>query len=96
MIFQPLQQHVVEPGGMHDLADAAIGKAVEQHAGVTAEARQESRVIRKARNKVFDMVGELGVTAADMRQVRIDFADFLCFDRPHRVGVDVLPLHDRP
>lgn len=41
------------------------------------------------------MIGELGVVAADMRQVRCDRAVLLDLHRPHCIGIDVVPFDDR-
>ena len=72
MVFQPLQQHVVEPRRANDLADRKAGKPVEQPAliGVPALRQQEPGVVLEARDEIVDMVAELGVAAVDMRQVR--------------------------
>ena len=79
MIFQALQQHVVESGGTNDLADGNAGKAVEQSAllCVPALAQQELGVVLEARDEIVDMIAELGVAAIDMRQVWIGLAGFL-------------------
>ena len=62
MIFQALQQHVVELGGANDLAHRKSGKAVEQSSLVAASAlqQQELRVLLEARDEVIDMVAKLG------------------------------------
>ena len=41
--------------------------------------------------KLVDVLVELGVTAVDMRQVRIGFGGDGRFRRPHRVRIDVVP-----
>ena len=55
---------------------------------------QKTRIIGKARNEALDMVGEFGVTAAEMRQVGIRLAGLLRFARPHGVGIDRVPFDD--
>ena len=72
MVFQALQQHVVEAGRADHFADGDAGETVEQicrrhRRGVAA---QKISVIRKARDQALDMIGKLGVMAADMGQVR--------------------------
>src|SRR5450756_249414 len=94
MIFEALEQHVIESGRTNYLADRNAGKTVEQSSlfCVPAQMQQELRVVLEARDEVVDMVGKLGVTAIDMRQVRSGLADFLRFCGPHPVGVYVVPL----
>src|SRR5450756_3136780 len=94
MIFEALEQHVIESGRTNDLADRNAGKTVEQSSllCVPALMQQELRVVLEARDEVVDIVAKLGVTAIDMRQVRSGLADFLRFRRPHLVGVYVVPL----
>ncbi len=93
MVFQALEQHVVEPGGAHDLADGKAGKAVEQRPPcATAMTQQEFRVVLEARDEIVDMIAEFGVTAGDVRQIGVGLGGFFQFRRPHRVGVYFVPL----
>ena len=94
MILQTLQQHVIESGGANDLADRNAGKAVEYPSQLCVPALMQQKfcVILEARDEIVDMIAKLGVTAIDMRQVRIGLAAFLRFRRPHLVGVYVVPL----
>ena len=59
---------------------------------VLTKAVQKRRVLAKARNEVFNVLGQTDVAIrTDTRQVRRRPAGFLHHRRPHRVGVDVVP-----
>ena len=93
VVFQTLQQHVVEAGRANDLADRNGGKAVEQAgpARVAAPTVQKIRVLLETRYEVADVIAEFGVTSLDMRQVGIGLAGLLRPRRPHLVGVYLIP-----
>ena len=72
MVSQPLQQHVIEPGGPNDPAHRPRrqSRRTARPGLAPALAQQEPGVVLEARDEVVDVVAELGVAAVDMRQVR--------------------------
>src|SRR6202030_1733867 len=88
---QPLQQHVVEPGGANDVADRNAGKSVEQTPCPAAAAQQEVRVLGKTLDEVVDVIAEFSIAAVGVRQIGAGLGGLVRFRRPHRVGIDLVP-----